>query len=500
MRLLSLSVVGCLGAALHAQCVQQSSPPFAGAPLFFSMDGPTAPAATALGLFKCEGFTNVPPAPWSAAFAPEFNLDIAFRNLLTPSCSVGSTALLPDVDAVSIGMDWILSDTDGNVVVPANRWGAVSFTVSRNSRGRAGTPIRLEADQAEGAGTDVFTYALPGSVLPAHLLGVAKRLHDGPEMGLTRTPMTIDALDQFIPLYRTDAVIRGLITATPTLYFSVTNASLGRVPASWWSGTPPSGATILRTTWSTTARKWGCVTPWRIYGRIAGTNFSHLGLTQCEDVDGLALDLPRGHMLFSTTAGGCVAQPDQIMYLNLATDGDPTPVPYVTQTGTAVSIAAGLLGSDDVKAICSTDPIAPFRQATGGPPNVSRMTMGTPSTVLTFPGIARRMDATSFMACWPGAGPARIVSYGLGWPRGPAAGAAAAYLTVPGSGLPPTFLAVFARNPAATFCGDPLPPWTLDLPPALRLLTPAVRFEVTWVGLDTVNMLLAQAFPVGIDM
>jgi hypothetical protein len=104
------------------------------------------------------------------------------------------------------------------------------------------------------------------------------------------------------------------------------------------------------------------------------------------------------------------------------------------------------------------------------------------------------------MACWPGGGPAQIRSYGLGWPgRGPATGAVAAYLTIPGSGLTPTLLAVYGRNTTPPFCGDPQA-WSLDVPAGLRMMVPALRFEVTWVGLELATFALAQAFPVGVDL
>src|SRR5690606_4346495 len=110
-------------AALHAQCTQLSMPPFAGAPVFLSLDRVTAPANAPTDLMQCGGFTATPPATWTAAGVPDFDLDRAFRNLLTPSCSVPRDAPLPDVDAISIGMDWVLADDAGRVLVPADRWG-----------------------------------------------------------------------------------------------------------------------------------------------------------------------------------------------------------------------------------------------------------------------------------------------------------------------------------------------------------------------------------------
>lgn len=500
-------------AALHAQCTQLSMPPFAGAPVFLSLDRVTAPANAPTDLMQCGGFTATPPATWTAAGVPDFDLDRAFRNLLTPSCSVPRDAPLPDVDAISIGMDWVLADDAGRVLVPADRWGALAFTVAHDAQGAPGSPVNLEARQPEGAGLDVFEYVLPGSALPAHLVrspappsdrGRVHRMNDAAELGLPRRQMTIDGLDLFIPLYHADPVLRGtgLVSPAPTLYFSVSNRSIaaGHVPSSWWAGTPPSGATILQMTWNPQARKWDCVRPWRLFASMRQFPYPGLGLERCEDIDGLAVDLARGRLLLSTArnSGSCPNR-NQILFLSLAADGDPLPVPYTTPDGTPVTTASGLLGSDDVKAICSLDPIAPLRQSAGGGPNPIRVTIGTPSRTLTFPGIAHALEGTAFLECWPGAGPARVRGHGLGWPAAPGPGLAAVFLSVPGAMVPPVFVAAFPRNPNPAFCGDPQA-LTLPVPDHLRFLFPAFRFELTWIAADSASLHIGQAYPVGFDL
>lgn len=491
-------LAGLCSTIAHAQCVQQSQPPFAGGQFFFSLDDASAAPG---GLLKCEGFTAAAPTRWPlpapTPTTPDFDLERVMRNLITPSCSVGAASPLPDIDALSLGLDWVLATPDGFVAVLPNAWGALTFAVDRRARGKRGSAIELEAAQPDGPGADLFSYVLRGSVLPHYLVGTTVRAHDAAEMGLRGTAQ-IDALDQFIPMYRMDPAVQAgsanRLSPTPTMYFSVTTATANRVPAPWWANLAPAdrtGAVIFQTTWNASARRWGCVQPWRAA--------RDLGITSCEDVDALALEIGRGHLLFSTTAGGCVAR-DQILYLNLNADVAP-PVPYSTHTetgDTTVSNDAGLLGTDDVKAICSLDPLTPRRNS-AVPFNVLRMTMATPSTSLTFPGIARTLHGTMFLGCYAGAEELR--SYGLGWPDETAdAGIAAAFLTLPGMATPPVLLATFARNPRPTYCGDPTPPLTLPIPPHLRLLSPAVRVEISWLALRSSNLHFSQAHPVAIDL
>lgn len=497
----TLLSIACCPGFLDAQCVQESLPPFAGGQFFVSMSDATG-APT--GLLKCQGFTAVAPVVWPSPAptptTPDFDLDRAFRNLLTPSCSVGRTDPMPDIDAMSLGLDWVLATRDGFVSVPANAWGTLTFTVSRASRGASGSAIALEANRPEGPAADVFSYGLRGSVLPPYLVGQTVRAHDAPEMGL-RGGEEIDGLDQLVPMYRADPAVQNVLALRlpqrPTLYFSVSAATTNRVPLPWWGQlgvAERTGAVVFQMTWDPSARRWGCVQPWR--------SARQLGLANCEDVDALAIDIGSAHMLFSTVLDTRCARRDQILYLDLNTDGDPAPVPYQTHTNggdVPVSQDADLLGIDDVRAICSLDPLTLRRSPNSPAPlNVLRMTVGTPGTGLTFPGVPRTLHGTTFLDCFTGV--PRLTTYGLGWPDGaPDAGFAAAFLGVPGVPAIPVLLATFPRNTAAPFCGDPRE-ISLVIPPALRLQMPALRIELTWLALRSSSLRLGQAHPVAIDL
>ncbi|MEZ5962565.1 MAG: hypothetical protein R3F56_01850 [Planctomycetota bacterium] len=494
MRPLSL-LLASLCAAAHAQCVQLSQPPFAGGQFFLSLEDNGRLTGERL---KCEGFSASAPVSWPLPAplptTPDFDLDRAFRRLLSPSCSIPASSPLPDIDAISLGIDWVQADPDGFVAVNPNAWGTLTFAVSRDAQGRAGSAVSLEARDPGGPGADLFSYVLRGSVMPSYLVGRTVRAQEAGEMGLT-TDSQIDALDQMIPMYRTDPAMQsalGRLPANPTLYFSVTAATVNLVPTPWWGGIPTverTGGVIFQTTW--TGQQWGCVLPWR-YPR-------QLGLSACEDIDALALEASRGVMLISTVAGGCVRR-DQILFVDLNADA-PTPVPYQTTTSggdTPVSADAGLLGADDVRAICSLDPVTPRRNSTA-PINVLRSTIATPTTSLTFPGIPRTLHGTMFLACHTG-GAAELATYGLGWPREVEAnGLVAAFLTVPGFAGAPVPLAVFARNPRPTFCGDPQA-LKLPIPPHLRLQAPAVRIEISWLGLNSNSNAFGQAHPLSIEL
>lgn len=477
---------------LAASAAAQSAAPFAGAPVQISL---TQAAGAPNALLKCEGFPAAAPVVWPAGPGPRFDLDWAFRNLLSVGCSVGTTSPLPDVDAMSIGIDWVLSDANGKVEVPAGRWGSLNFSVSSTAAGVAGSAVAKEAAAPEGAGAGMFSFVLPGSVAPAYLVGRTHRALHQDEVGLPNRRVDLDGIDQFIPLYRLDPATMstsGLATQ-PTLYFSVSNATIAAVPASWWGNTPRSGATILATTWNAATLKWGCVQPWK--------TFRDLGLDQCEDIDALAIDIPGLRVLFSTRIDrACKPTPrPQILFLDCSADA-PNPVEYTTQGGQPVSDAAGLLRSDEVDAVCSLDPFAPLRGTNPPRQNTMRVAYGTPEIALTFPGVAPTLEGSSFLGCWPGAGPALLTSFGLGWPgAGASPGFAAAYATFPGFAVPPILLGGFVRNPGSVFEGDPMAV-KIPIPAAVRFLNPALRIGVTWVAIETATSRLGQAHRVGIDL
>src|SRR5690606_1563996 len=64
------------------------------------------------------------------------------------------------------------------------------------------------------------------------------------------------SIDTFVPLYDLDAAFVSRLPREPKIFFSVTNATRGAVPASWWGGSAPSGATILSRRWDGATGAW----------------------------------------------------------------------------------------------------------------------------------------------------------------------------------------------------------------------------------------------------
>ena len=428
----SLVTLLALTSLAAAQC-PPSNGPFVGIPAMVSLDAQTTVFngdGSVLG-YKHHGFTNSQPRLWTprAAGEPDFNL----RSMMF-ACGV-TTRTLPDVDAMSLGVDWILANSStGAVEVPPNRWGALTFSVSRQTRGRPGSTVEREANAGSPA-SDVFTYFLPGSDMPPELVDVGQRALDSSEIGLgTAVEENVDAIDHYIPIYLGEARVRSLVPSTPTVYFSVSNASLPVTPTSWFGGTPPSGATILQTRWSRIG--WSCP-------RVHKT-FRDLGLQQSDDIDALAIDALRDTMLFSTTDLSL----DPILFIDCSTDR-PTAVPYTDPMGTPVSTNAGLLNSDDVDAICALDPST--RGAAGAPANNSAFYwIGTALPTALFPPTPE-LSASGFRLSNQGQDSFR--TFVNGWPS-TGAGPGFAALLVQWNNNPWIPLPLFNRNPMPIWCGD----------------------------------------------
>ncbi len=102
-----------------------------------------------------------------------------------------------DVDAVSIGWDWIVGTPTGEAVVPPGQWAAITFTVTRPTVGLPGSLIRAASLEPDGAAADVFAYVLPGSALPPMFVGVPFRAQDSTETSVYSpgSPGNLDAHD-----------------------------------------------------------------------------------------------------------------------------------------------------------------------------------------------------------------------------------------------------------------------------------------------------------------
>ena len=336
-----------LAASLAAQ--GPSASPLAGIPLALSVDGATtwngAPLSATDVLEKGAGFADTAPAvPIVPAGQPDFSPGKLWRNTLW-GIPAGP---LPDIDAMSVGLDFILSTPGGLMTVPVGDWGAITFSVTRTAVG-ALDPVLYESGTPLGSAGDLFVYLLPSVILPPGIGDRTYRAQDSTEIDIAAAgaEAEMDAHDLYIPLLRMGpAVIAELPPglAPVRYFFSVTKATRALVPAAWWGGTLPSGGTILETVWN--GATWSLPVPFKTYAA--------LGMGVDDELDAVAVDLVRGHILFSTKNAGPAW--DEIMHYSLTLGGPPNLYRASATPGDTVRARLGLLRTDDVDAICALDP------------------------------------------------------------------------------------------------------------------------------------------------
>lgn len=469
--------------------------------MFAGMPAATSLEATAgLGYLpdqlyiKPPGFHTSTPGTWGAlgvpAGRPNFDLATYFRR----QCGL-HVAL--EVDAFSIGEDWVIAEPcTGRAKLPPNRWAVITFSVTRGTKGKAGSVVRAETLRPDGAAADVFSWMLPGSAVPPALVATTHRAQDSREFDLGGGSIrrNVDALDHYVPLYTLEPRIaapapKGMMPPTAVIFFSLSAASAKLAPAAWFGKDGPSGATILMITWNARKRAWTC--PPRVF-----RSWRQIGLSRDEDIDALAIDLSLRRMLFSTDIR--IRKRNPILFQNLAGGCDADPILTYTDPGSGnpVSEEIGLIGLDDVDAICSMDPSVRRRPDPAAPrQNAIFYTIGLARTPLgVFP--PHFLNASSFRDFDSGNGAVIIRGYMVGWPQnaGPAAGKAVAFLTPPTGILPAVNLSgVQVRNLAAPFAGDPRRA-KLVVPPALSLTAQTVMLR--WFALDSVHVTLAEAYPI----
>ncbi|HEX5054565.1 MAG TPA: hypothetical protein VFZ65_22505 [Planctomycetota bacterium] len=198
--------------------------------------------------------------------------------------------------------------------VPAGSWGALLFSVTRNTMGGDSAAVMAESMASDGPGADVFSLVLPGSTLPPSLVpcvavGEATRATDSTEMGFDPTTMRPEMtdFDPFFTFYETTGPLPSFLQTEPWVYFSLPNAvAMDPAVASWftmrggaalpWPHDQPSGATILRTQWVTTPM--GHWTQPEVFLSFVDLGFASMpGMTPdpSHDIDALAVD--EGHSL-----------------------------------------------------------------------------------------------------------------------------------------------------------------------------------------------------------
>lgn len=267
----------------------------------------------------------------------------------------------------------------------------------------------------------------------------------------------------------------------PQFFFSVSNATIPRVPGAWWSNTPRSGASVFVMTWLGTAG-WTQPQVWR--------RFDQFNLDQSEDLDALSVDLERQRILFSTKT----RTRNQILFQYFGTLlAAADPVPYTDQGGMNVSEKIGLIENDDIDAICAGDPSV---RGTGGTPrNPLFLGIGTP-----FPGLFQNPTRVTSSSYRHAIGAREYIdTHMVGWPpnTGPGPGLAVLFLTPrPLQAPAPVVLVdIQPRNPGNPFCGDPRSV-RIEIPAALSL--GYAQLGLRWFALDAAGTEFAEAAPLRI--
>lgn len=464
IRLLSIAVSL---ASLRAQC---STSPFIAVPTSVSFAEGVGAAPSGGELFhKQTGFAPGLPQPWSGA-TPVFSWEADRR------CSLWSlVAELPDMDATSIGEDWVMADENGRMLVPYGSWGALSFSVTRDSRGVEGSVLASERGQI---GADVFTYVLPGSegVLPPEIVGQVSRAVDQSEL-TAFADGDVDGLDHHTWLFRSAPFLRAAMLSPVEWYFSVTSRTASRLPAAFWGGTTPSGATILKMTWNAKERRWSCPSVF--------LSHAALGLRAEEEIDGLAVDRRKHFLLFSTKTPGR----SQILFFNYVSDV-AGPVPYSDPVGTPVASVIGLGNDDDIDAICASDP-----NSLGASLVLNPMAhfMGTPRP-RQFLG---RPAADVTVSAYRGTPGANFRTFLSGWPRSGRGGTAWLFVSQGNAISPLSLVAVMPRNTLDPVCGNPV---SAQVPVPVDISVRGTLLSLRWFVAAPNTLALEEAFPVQIRL
>lgn len=473
--LFSLAIVISATAPV-AQCPSSLSF-LAGAPTGISLDqNPANPFDATELYFNQAGLQSAAPNPW-----PATPTGVGFR-IRDRLLACGSNPP-PDINAMSIGQDWILADDNtGRIQMPNNRWAVINFSVSPNARGRDQSRIRTESNSRDGAGADIFTYVLPGSALPAEIVDRTFRSQDSTEINVgsgnpgSQRRSNVDAIDNFMALYGLDRGMVATLPQRPTFFFTVSRASLPLANPGWFRGTTPSAASILRMDRISSTAGWSCPTLYKAY--------SDLGLNAGDDVDALAIDLFRQRILYSTTD----TTVNQIQFIFCGGNDTAVPVDYADDTGTPVTQKIGLLDDDDVDGLCGIDPSIRRGQLTAV--NTWHYFHATP-TQKVFP-YRGTLGACAWRTRTPGG--QAIFTQLVGWPpvTGPGPGIALCTFSPPNQFGPLVSLSGQARNVAPLFCGDPRT-FTLPIPAALTI--PNFEFDLRWFVADSMLTEIHDAHP-----
>lgn len=453
-----------------------SGGPLAGTPVAIGVQGGVGGAGDAATLVHPSGFAAPPRTFPANPAAPDLQQILAQHLVFNL-----------DIDDISTGRDDIMVDPNGVISPPPNGWGMFSFSFRDGAVGQPGSRLNLEPAADRGAA--VFTWVLPGSLLPAPVMGVVERSHSRAELGLPMAiPADVDQLDVPLVLGRDQVTLLpiepgfgGLLPVRQAIYFTVANSSLGQVPAIWWSipGIPnmPSGATIFRTLQSASSGQWSQPRIWK--------SFFDLGLSQSEDIDGLAIDDNSELIIFSLVGNAR----DQLLFVDPNTDA-AVPQPVKKPDNSPVSDAVGVAGNDDIDAVCTLDPA--IRSGLYLPDDFGA-SCGTPRFPFQPALYPVAANASAFRRYANGT--SNYDTFLLGWPpvTGQGPGWAVLVITLGDSTSPAITARIAMRNPNSAVPGDPQR-FTQLIPPAFVLSGLPLTFR--WFVADANFGDLAQAYPV----
>ncbi len=465
--------------------------------IFFTALAPTALAQASGGpvLALPHGFSIDPATslPGATAGSVEFS-DVGIDAMLPPTLPPGVPdfgaflAGVPvDVDALSLGWDWVVSNSIGEAVIPPDQWGAITFTVTRTTAGASGSLIAAAVAEADGAAADVFAYVIPGSNLPASFVGIPFRAQDWREIApFAGGPApNLDAHDLYIALLYQENPGLAALLPPPTIFFSVTAASAPAIPLAW-TAVPAlrSGATVFSSTWIPSTSTWSPPA-------VAFTP-SFFGILPSEDLDALALDLVRGMALFSTNRAlpPPTGPRDPILFTLLGSG-----IHWIYRLpgiGTPISAEVGLgLGVDDIDGICSLDP------GSAAQPSQIRLPFQVGTIAQALPtGLPTQLQASAWRRFDPILNQEFAETWMTGWPPPgtPQPSLAIVGASVGGPLGPYTVLGIFVRpQPGNNFQGHP-EKFRIAIPPALSLSGLPLHF--LWGALSPATFDLSH--PVGI--
>jgi hypothetical protein len=358
LRALTPCWVIVLGQLALAQGPVHSHGPFGGAPAVFSVDLQTelgiASDRGAEGWSKRLGFRTDPPPAAFGPGRPDFRANTLLR--LCAGGGIAPGAPLPDIDATSLGLDVIPVIAGGVVVTPPESWTGMVFSVRAGTQGLKGSLLRAELARPDGNNADLFGFVFaPSDCLPPDQVNVTHKVADATEIPLP-LGAELDAVDVYAAMYGLGIATFVGLPSLPDYYFSVTAATVDRVPDTWWSSPlAKSGAAIFKASW--TGAQWTCPTE--------VLSPADLGLQPCHDVDAFAYEPAIGKVVLSLApvAGGCPGGFDPLLFVQLGGAEVDGPFPLTYPGGALISEQAGMdAETADADAICILDPQCGHRQ------------------------------------------------------------------------------------------------------------------------------------------